>query len=414
VGSPEADGREITMDINTQIDMLKKGAADFVGEEDLRKKLQSGKKLKIKFGADPSAPDLHLGHLVVLRKLKAFQDMGHEIIFLIGDFTGMIGDPSGKSETRKPLSREDVKKNAKTYQDQIFKILDPKKTRVVYNSAWLSKMDLVSVMKLMSQYSVARMLERADFKERFKGNKEISIVEFLYPLMQGYDSVELEADVELGGHDQIFNLLVGRELQKTYGKPQQVIITMPLLEGTDGTLKMSKSYGNYIGFTDSPKDIYGKTMSVPDSLMLKYYSLLTDIPENETSAMEKSLKSGDLHPKKAKSRLAKLLVSLFFGEAAADKAEQEFDSVFKENKIPEDIPLVKIPKSLLSGGAMPVSRLIAAAGLLDSVGEAKRMIKGGGVKLDEVKVTDENMPVDLDKQRLISVGKRKFARVICG
>lgn len=400
-------------DVSKQIEFLKKGSADFVGEEDLAAKLKSGKKLKVKFGADPSAPDLHLGHLVVLRKLKAFQDMGHEIIFLIGDFTGMIGDPSGKSETRKPLSREDVKKNAKTYQDQIFKILDPKKTRVVYNSAWLSKMDLVSVMKLMSQYSVARMLERADFKERFKGNKEISIVEFLYPLMQGYDSVELEADVELGGHDQIFNLLVGRELQKTYGKPQQVIITMPLLEGTDGTLKMSKSYGNYIGFTDSPKDIYGKTMSIPDSLMIKYYSLLTDLEESETEAMEKALKSGELHPKTAKSSLAKLLVSLFWGGAAAEKAAEEFDSVFKENKLPEDIPLVKISKSLLTGGTMPVSRLIAASGLLDSVGEAKRMIKGGGVKLDEVKVTDENLLVDLNKQRLISVGKRKFARVIC-
>lgn len=401
------------MDISSQIALLKKGAADFVGEEDLRKKLSSGKKLKVKFGADPSAPDLHLGHLVVLRKLKAFQDLGHEVIFLIGDFTGMIGDPSGKSETRKPLSREEVEKNARTYKAQIFKVLDPKRTKVVYNSSWLSKMDLVSVMKLMSQYTVARMLERADFKERFRNNREISIVEFLYPLMQGYDSVELDADVELGGHDQIFNLLVGRELQKAYGRQQQTIITLPLLEGTDGTLKMSKSYGNYIGFTDTPKDIYGKTMSIPDGLMLKYYLLLTDVSEEELKEIEKGLKDGSLHPKKAKSRLARLFVSRFCGEAAALKAEEEFDAVFKDNKLPDNIPLVKIPKELAPQGKIQVAKLIAASGLLDSVSEAKRMIKGGGVKLDEEKVADENMLVDLSAEKLLSVGKRKFARVIC-
>ncbi len=401
------------MDISSQIALLKKGAADFVGEEDLRKKLSSGKKLKVKFGADPSAPDLHLGHLVVLRKLKAFQDLGHEVIFLIGDFTGMIGDPSGKSETRKPLSREEVEKNARTYKAQIFKVLDPKRTKVVYNSSWLSKMDLVSVMKLMSQYTVARMLERADFKERFRNNREISIVEFLYPLMQGYDSVELDADVELGGHDQIFNLLVGRELQKAYGRQQQTIITLPLLEGTDGTLKMSKSYGNYIGFTDTPKDIYGKTMSIPDGLMLKYYLLLTDVSEEELKEIEKGLKDGSLHPKKAKSRLARLFVSRFCGEAAALKAEEEFDAVFKDNKLPGNIPLVKIPKELAPQGKIQVAKLIAASGLLDSVSEAKRMIKGGGVKLDEEKVADENMLVDLSAEKLLSVGKRKFARVIC-
>lgn len=402
------------MDVKHKIELLKRGAVDFVGEEELHEKLAAGKKLKVKFGADPSAPDLHLGHLVVLRKLKAFQDMGHEIIFLIGDFTGMIGDPSGKSETRKPLTRETVELNARTYQDQIFKVLDPKKTKVVYNSKWLSKMDLVSVMKLMSQYSVARMLERADFKERFKSNKEISIIEFLYPLMQGYDSVELEADVELGGHDQIFNLLVGRELQKSYGKAQQTVITMPLLEGTDGKLKMSKSYGNYIGFTDTPKDIYGKTMSIPDDLMIKYYTLLTDLSDKELKVMEKAIKSGELHPKKAKSDLAKILVSLFYGSDAADKAENEFDAVFKDNKLPQDIPLVKVSKNHLSDGKISVSKLIHISGLLDSVGEAKRMIKGGGVKMDGEKVTDENLLVDLGSEKLLSVGKRKYARVICG
>ncbi len=402
------------MDVKHKIELLKRGAVDFVGEEELHEKLAAGKKLKVKFGADPSAPDLHLGHLVVLRKLKAFQDMGHEIVFLIGDFTGMIGDPSGKSETRKPLTRETVELNARTYQDQIFKVLDPKKTKVVYNSKWLSKMDLVSVMKLMSQYSVARMLERADFKERFKSNKEISIIEFLYPLMQGYDSVELESDVELGGHDQIFNLLVGRELQKSYGKAQQTVITMPLLEGTDGKLKMSKSYGNYIGFTDTPKDIYGKTMSIPDDLMVKYYTLLTDLSDKELKVMEKAIKSGELHPKKAKSDLAKILVSLFYGSDAADKAENEFDAVFKDNKLPQDIPLVKVSKNHLSDGKMSVSKLIHISGLLDSVGEAKRMIKGGGVKMDGKKITDENLLVDLGSEKLLSVGKRKYARVICG
>lgn len=402
------------MDIKKQIELLKRGTADFVGEEDLFKKLKEGKRMKIKFGADPSAPDLHLGHLVVLRKLKAFQDMGHEIIFLIGDFTGMIGDPSGKSETRKPLSRETVKKNAETYKQQIFKILDRSKTKVVYNSSWLSKMDLVSVMKLMSQYSVARMLERADFKERFKTNKEISIIEFLYPLMQGYDSVELEADVELGGHDQIFNLLVGRELQRSYGKDQQVVITMPLLEGTDGKMKMSKSLGNYIGFTDTPKDMYGKTMSIPDDLMIKYYGLLTDLSDEQISSLSEGIKDGSVHPKKAKSDLAKIFVTLFYGKEEAEKAEQGFDAVFKNNQLPEDIPLVKIKKDQMVEGKIQVSKLIAAAGLLDSVGEAKRMIKGGGVKLDETKVTDENMLVTLDSEKLLSVGKRKHARVICG
>jgi len=402
------------MDIKKQIELLKRGTADFVGEEDLFKKLKEGKKMRIKFGADPSAPDLHLGHLVVLRKLKAFQDMGHEIIFLIGDFTGMIGDPSGKSETRKPLSRETVKKNAETYKQQIFKILDRSKTKVVYNSSWLSKMDLVSVMKLMSQYSVARMLERADFKERFKTNKEISIIEFLYPLMQGYDSVELEADVELGGHDQIFNLLVGRELQRSYGKDQQVVITMPLLEGTDGKMKMSKSLGNYIGFTDTPKDMYGKTMSIPDDLMIKYYELLTDLSDEQISALSKGIKDGSIHPKRAKSDLAKIFVAQFYGKEEAEKAEQGFEAIFKNNQLPEDIPLVKIKKDQLVEGKIQVSKLIAAAGLLDSVGEAKRMIKGGGVKLNEEKVTDENMLIDLGSEKLLSVGKRKHARVICG
>lgn len=401
------------MNIEEQIKLIKRGVVDFVNEEELVNKLKSGRKLSIKFGADPSAPDLHIGHLVVLRKLKVFQDLGHEVIFLIGDFTGMIGDPSGKSETRKPLSLETVKKNAQTYQQQVFKILNPQKTKVVYNSAWLSKMALTDVMKLLSQYTVARMLERADFKERFKNNKEISIVEFLYPLLQGYDSVQLNSDVELGGHDQIFNLLVGRELQKSYGQEPQIVITMPLLEGTDGKLKMSKSYGNYIAFNDSPKDIYGKTMSIPDEIMIKYYTLLTDFSDEKIKDIEYSIKNGTLHPKKAKSELAKYLVSLFYSKEEAEKAEAEFEAVFKENKVPNDIPLVKINQEFLSQNMIPLAKLLSLTKLLDSTSEAKRMIKAGAVKVDNVKVEDENQLIDISSEKLISVGKRRFIRVIC-
>lgn len=402
------------MNIDSQIELLKRGTFDFVGEEDLRKKLGKGKPLKIKFGADPSAPDLHLGHLVVLRKLKVFQDLGHQIIFLIGDFTGMIGDPSGKSETRKPLTRDTVLANAETYKQQIFRILDPKKTKIVYNSDWLSKMSLQDVMKLMSQYSVARMLERADFKERYKTNKEISIIEFLYPLMQGYDSVVLEADVELGGHDQIFNLLVGRELQKAYGQAQQAVLTMPLLEGTDGKMKMSKSLNNYIGFNDTAKDIFGKTMSVPDDLMMKYYFLLTEMPVAEIEKTEAGIKSGAVHPMKVKKELAKLMVSQFYGKEASEAELAEFEKVFAKNELPSEMPLIKIKASDTSGKKLSVSKLLVLAGLLPSTGEAKRMVKGGGVRIDEEKAADENMLVDLSRERVISVGKRKYARVICG
>ncbi|MCX5748666.1 MAG: tyrosine--tRNA ligase [Candidatus Saganbacteria bacterium] len=401
------------MDLNKQIELIKRGTVDFINEAELKKKLQKGASLKIKWGADPSAPDLHLGHMVVLKKLRTFQELGHKVIFIIGDLTGMIGDPSGKSETRKPLSREEVLHNAKSYQEQVFKVLDRKKTEVVFNSKWLSKMDLMSVMKLMSQYTVARMLERGDFKERFKENREISVVEFLYPLMQGYDSVVIDADIEVGGHDQIFNLLVGRELQKAYGKEQQVVLTMPLLEGTDGKMKMSKSLGNYIGFTESPKDIFGKTMSIPDNLMIKYYELLTDTTDQEISEIKKGLGSGGLHPKDVKTKLAKFLVEYFYGKEKAQQSEQEFDSVFKQNKLPSDMPAIKIDGSEMKDGKIQLTRLLVLSGLLPSTGEAKRMIKGGGVKINEVKAEDENMAIALDKETVLSVGKRKHARIIC-
>ncbi len=401
------------MNAKEQIEILKRGTVDFVGEEDLLKRLSSGKPLRVKWGADPSAPDLHLGHMVVLRKLRAFQDLGHMVVFLIGDFTGMIGDPSGKNETRKPLSEEVVKKNAKTYQEQVFRILDKSRTEVVYNSKWLSKMGLPEVMKLMSQYSVARMLERGDFKERFKENREISMVEFLYPLMQGYDSVEIKADVELGGHDQIFNLLVGRELQKAYGQGPQVVITMPLLEGTDGKMKMSKSLNNYIGFTESPKEIFGKTMSIPDEMMLKYYELLTDTSAAGINGIKEGLKNGSLHPKEVKKGLGKIFVRHFYDHKAADAAEAEFESVFGQNKLPEDMPVFKLKTSDLEGGSISVTKLIVMSGLLESGGEAKRMIKGGGVKLNEEKVTDEAVKISPKGELILSVGKRKFVKVIC-
>ena len=399
------------MDINKQIEQIKRYTSDFISEEELLAKLKEGRPLKVKWGADPSAPDLHLGHTVVLRKLRLFQDLGHKVTFIIGDFTGMIGDPSGKSETRKPLSKEEVRKNADTYKEQVFKILDPKKTEVVFNSSWLSKMDLQQIMKLMSQYTVARMLERADFKDRFKNNKEISIIEFLYPLMQGYDSVMIDADIELGGHDQIFNLLVGRELQKSYGKKQQVIITLPLLEGTDGKMKMSKSLGNYIGITEPPREIYGKTMSIPDELMIKYYELLTDLPDAKISEIAGDIKSGRLHPKKAKSGLAKIFVEQFYDKKAAEAAEAEFEEVFKNNELPADIPVVRMKRS---DSKVTMAKLLVETGLLASCGEAKRMIKGGGVKINGEKIIDENQIFEYKGETVLSIGKRKHVKLICG
>ena len=398
------------MDLKAQIEAFGRNSSDFIGREDLLEKLKEGRPLKIKWGADPSASDLHLGHTVVLRRLRLFQEFGHRVVFIIGDFTGMIGDPSGKSETRKPLSREEVMKNAETYKAQVFKVLDPKKTEVVLNSAWLSKLDLSQIMKLLSQYTVARMLERSDFKERFKTNKEISIVEFLYPLMQGYDSVRIDADVELGGHDQIFNLLVGRELQKAYGKKQQTIITLPLLEGTDGKMKMSKSLGNYIGINEPPREIYGKTMSIPDELMIKYFELLTDLPHEKIEELDKGLKNGQVHPKKAKSDLAKLLVSQFHGNKAAEDAEKEFEEVFKNNELPSDIP---VHRALLEGAPLLITKVLVDAGLLPSLGEAKRMIKGGGVKLDGVKVDSQDQAFSKKGGFVLSIGRRRHVKVIC-
>ena len=329
------------MDIAAQLSIIKSGAAELISEEELlrkfKKSLKTGRPLRIKAGFDPTAPDLHLGHTVLIQKIRQFQELGHHIIFLIGDFTGMIGDPTGKSETRKPLTKEDVARNAETYKAQIFKILDEKKTEVVFNSSWMNNLSVSDLIILASKYTVARMLERDDFKKRYSGNRPIAIHEFLYPLIQGYDSVVLNADVELGGTDQKFNLLVGRELQREFGQEPQVVITMPLLEGLDGTNKMSKSLGNYVGITEPPGEIFGKIMSVSDELMLRYYELLSSISNTEIEALKDGLKKGTAHPKDAKSNLAKEIVARFHGKDAAVKAASEFDKVFKSKGLPEAI-----------------------------------------------------------------------------
>lgn len=402
----------MAINIKEQLQAIKSGCVEVIPEDELVAKLKKGKPLKIKWGADPSAPDLHLGHTVILRKLRAFQDMGHQVIFIIGDFTAMIGDPSGKDATRKQLSRDEVKKNAKTYKDQVFEILDPKKTKLVFNSKWLSKLKLDDIINLAGKYTVARMLERDDFMSRFEKERPISIHEFLYPLIQGYDSVVVKADVEIGGTDQKFNLLVGRELQREFAEEPQVIMTMPLLEGTDGVQKMSKSLGNYIGITDPPSEIYGKTMSIPDHLMVKYYELLTDLPGQEIEEIRKGLKIGKLHPKEVKAKLAKIFVSAFYRAKEAEAAEIEFEAVFKEGKLPQEIPLKTIRrKELDKEGKIWVAKLLVLSELAPSTSEARRLISQGGVRIDEELIADEKLNIKLDYEKIINVGKRRFARV---
>jgi len=400
------------MDARKQLEIIRSGAVEVIPEDELLKKLKNGRPLKVKWGADPSAPDIHLGHTVVLRKLKALQDLGHEIIFIIGDFTAMIGDPSGKSETRPALTAKQAKENSRTYQDQVFRILDRKKTRVVFNSKWLRKLTLEDVINLAGKYTVARMLERDDFMTRYEKERPISIHEFLYPLIQGYDSVEVKSDIEVGGTDQKFNLLVGRELQREFREEPQIILTMPLLEGTDGDNKMSKSLGNYIGVTDPPGEIFGKTMSIPDKLLLKYYRLLTDLSASEIGKIESGIKSGKLNPRDAKARLGKILVENFHGSGHAARAEKEFESVFKDKGVPSDIPTVAIDRAQLeSDGTIWVARLLSAAKLVSSTSEARRILAQGGVRINGQAVNDEKLKVSLEKEILLNVGKRKFARI---
>ena len=401
------------MNIDEQMAYLTRGAVQVFSPEDLEKKLRhsgkTGRPLRVKAGFDPTAPDLHLGHTVLLQKLKHFQDLGHHILFLIGDFTGMIGDPTGKSETRKPLSPEDVNRNAETYKEQVFKILDPAKTEVVFNSLWLNRLSSQDFIKLAAQLTVARMLEREDFKQRFAGERPIGVHEFLYPLIQGYDSVALKADVELGGTDQLFNLLTGRDLQRVWGQAPQVVLTMPLLEGLDGVNKMSKSLGNYIGICEGADDIYGKSMSMPDELMFRYFELLSDLDPGEIERIREEMDSGRLHPKAVKQRLATELTARFHGDRAAARAGENFERVFKQHELPEDIPELTLP-----AGDQPLwlPRLLADAGMVKGSGEARRLIAQQAVSINGEKISDVESVVPARGEVLLKVGKRRFCRVV--
>ena len=390
-------------DMNTVLAELKRGVDEILSEQDLIEKLKENRPLRVKLGADPTAPDIHLGHTVVLNKLRQFQQFGHEVIFLIGDFTGMVGDPSGKNTTRPPLSREDVLRNAETYKQQIYKILDPQKTRIVFNSEWLGKLGTEGMIRLASNYTVARMLERDDFKKRFSNNQPIAIHEFIYPLLQGHDSVALEADVELGGTDQKFNLLVGRELQKSAGQKPQVAITLPLLVGLDGEKKMSKSLGNYIGVTEAPGEMFGKIMSISDDLMWDWYNLLSFRPLTEIAQLKEDVANGK-NPRDVKILLAKEIIARFHDDAAADAAEQEFINRFQKGAMPDEMPKFTFE------GEIGLANLLKEAGLVASTSEANRMVQQGGVKIDGEKVEDAKLVITASTA-VYQVGKRKFAKV---
>ena len=390
-------------DLNTVLAELKRGVDEILSEQDLIEKLKENRPLRVKLGADPTAPDIHLGHTVVLNKLRQFQQFGHEVIFLIGDFTGMVGDPSGKNATRPPLSGEDVLRNAETYKQQIYKILDPQKTRIVFNSEWLGKLGTEGMIRLASNYTVARMLERDDFKKRFSNNQPIAIHEFIYPLLQGHDSVALEADVELGGTDQKFNLLVGRELQKSAGQKPQVAITLPLLVGLDGEKKMSKSLGNYIGVTEAPGEMFGKIMSISDDLMWDWYNLLSFRPLAEIAQLKEDVANGK-NPRDVKILLAKEIIARFHDDAAADAAEQEFINRFQKGAMPDEMP------EFTFEGEIGLANLLKEAGLVASTSEANRMVQPGGVKIDGEKVEDAKLVITASTA-VYQVGKRKFAKV---
>jgi len=397
-----------------QLAYLKKGVVEIVPEAELTAKLEksrkTGKPLRVKLGLDPTAPDLHLGHTVVIRKLKHFQDLGHTAVFLIGDFTALVGDPTGQSETRPPLSREQVNFNSKTYLDQVFKILDREKTEVRYNSEWLDKLTSYDIVRLCGKYRVARMLEREDFHKRLTEQQPISMHELLYPLLMAYDSVALQADVELGATEQKFNLLTGRDIQREYGQDTQVCVMMPILVGLDGQRKMSKSLGNYVGITEPPGEMFGKMMSIPDELMWSYYELVTDRTPQEIEALIKEVASGALHPMDAKMRLAQEVIVGFHGEAAARKAAENFQRVFRDRQAPVEAPVEKLQK----GPARKLTALLVDLKLIASKSEAERLIKQGGVEIDEVRVDDPRKDIDLSKpaEFLLRAGKKKFLRVV--
>lgn len=395
----------------TQLDevlaLIRRGAEEILLDDDLIEKLKTGRSLRIKAGFDPTAPDLHLGHTVLINKLRQFQDLGHEVIFLIGDFTGMIGDPTGKSATRPPLTRQDVIENARSYEEQVFKILDPDKTRVDFNSRWMSKMSPAELIQLMAKHTVARMLERDDFNKRYKSGQPIAIHEFLYPLIQGYDSVELKADVELGGTDQKFNLLVGRQMQEAYGQKPQVVLTMPLLEGLDGVQKMSKSLGNYVGIDEPPGEMFGKLMSISDDLMWRYFELLSFKTEQQVAGFRSECEAGK-NPRDIKFELALELVARFHGAQPANRAQDEFIRRFQKGAMPDEIPRIELTGG---SGGLPIANALKDAGLVQSTSEAFRMIKQGAVRVDGERLEDRGLMFASGSEQVVQIGKRRFARL---
>lgn len=396
--------------VKKALEIIKRGVVDLIEEEELIKKLEKsykeGKPLKIKAGFDPTAPDLHLGHTVLLRKMKQFQDLGHEVYFLIGDFTAMIGDPSGRSETRPALTKEQVLENAKTYQEQVFKILNPQKTKIVFNSQWFSRMTAEDIIRLCAKYTVARILEREDFKKRLETGLPISIHELIYPLFQAYDSVVLEADIELGGTDQLFNLLIGRHIQREYGQEPQVILTLPLLEGLDGVQKMSKSLGNYVGIMEPPFEMFGKLMSIPDDLMWKYYFLLTEFSEDEIKEMKEKVEKGVLHPKEVKKKLARTIVAQFHSDKEAFEAEEEFERVFSKREAPREMPEFEI-----KAGTLWLPGFLKEKGIVKSTSEARRLISQKAIDLNQEPVLTEEINLN-SGEYVLKVGKRKFIKLV--
>ncbi|NOT58177.1 MAG: tyrosine--tRNA ligase [Deltaproteobacteria bacterium] len=397
----------MTRSVDEQIREIQRGTVDIIPLEELRRKLERGQPLRIKLGADPSAPDLHFGHTVVLNKLRQFQELGHVVIFLIGDFTAMIGDPTGRSETRKPLTREQIQQNAQTYTQQVFRILDPQRTEVRFNSEWLDALTPADIIRLCGQYTIARLLERDDFAKRFRENIPIHVHELLYPLMQGYDSVALKADVEVGGTDQRFNLLVGRELQRAYEQEPQVILTMPLLEGTDGVQKMSKSLGNFIGITDPPSEMYGKVMSISDALMRKYYELLSAVPLVQLQAIREE----QVHPLEAKKQLAMELVTRFHGDGAAGSAAEDFAQRFQRRELPSDLETFTWKGE---EEAVWICQLMKAVEFAKSTSEARRLVQQGGVRLDEVVISDQDFQVPAQGEKILQVGRRRVIKIVFG
>ena len=402
-----------TIPVQEQLDRIRRGAVDIIREEELLEKLKraqkTGKPLRIKAGFDPTAPDIHLGHTVLIRKMKHFQELGHTVIFMIGDFTGLIGDPSGRSVTRKQLTKDEVLQNAETYKQQVFKILDPGKTVIDFNSRWMSQLGSEGFVRLASRYTVARILEREDFTNRMKAQQPIAMHELLYPLVQGYDSVALEADVELGGTDQRFNLLVGRELQREYGQESQIVLTMPLLEGLDGVQKMSKSLGNYIGISDAPNEQFGKVMSISDDLMFRYYELLTDIPLSEIQQLRAEVAAGKRHPMEVKAELAVRIITDYHGTTAAASAREEFNRVFRKGAIPEDIETKEIS---IASGPIRLTKLLASLNLAASNTEAQRLVESGAVHMNDERITDPKAELSKPGEFLFKVGKRRFLRLL--